>query len=66
MRINRVSVEQIVLHLPHDATEFRQVVAQDAVASHATQLRCQFVRTAQNFQKGLFVVLVGPKGVVYR
>ena len=66
MSINRVRVEQVVLHLPHDATEFRQVVAQDTVASHATQLRCQLVRTAQNLQKGFFVVFVGPKAVVYR
>ena len=65
MSINRVRVEQVVLHLPHDAAEFRQIVAQDAVASHATQLRCQFMRTAQNLQKGIFVVFVGSKSVIY-
>jgi len=38
VRIDRVDVEQVVLHLPDDQAEFRQVAAKDAVAVHPPQV----------------------------
>ena len=38
VRIHRIDVEQVVLHLPDDMAELGQVAAEDAVAVHATQV----------------------------
>src|SRR5580765_5463397 len=38
MLIHRVDVEKVVLHLPDDAPERREIAAQDSVLVHAPQL----------------------------
>src|SRR5262245_33165114 len=66
MRIDRVGVEQVELHLPHDAAEFSQVVAKDAVTTHVAQLLRHADWAAQNLQERLLVLSVRTKSVVHQ
>ena len=63
--VHGIGVEQVVLHLAHDAPEFGQVVAQNAVARHAPQLSV-ILLGAQDVQESSLVDLVGPEGIVYQ
>ena len=51
VRVHGVNMEQVVLHHADDAAELRQVLAEDAVAFHAAQLREQRVRAAQQLHE---------------
>jgi len=64
MGIHGVGVEQVVLHLAHDATEFRQVNTQNAVACHAPELSRHFVGRIHDSEESIPVTLIGTKSVV--
>ena len=51
VRVHGVNMEQVVLHHADDAAELGQVLAEDAVAFHAAQLREQRVRAAQQLHE---------------
>ena len=49
--VHRVDVEQVVLHLPDDAAELRQVAPEDAVLVHAAELVHDAARLLQDVQE---------------
>ena len=49
--VDRIDVEQVVLHLAHDAAECRQVVAEDSVQVHAAQLVREAARLAEDLNE---------------
>jgi hypothetical protein len=51
VRVHRVDVEQVVLHLADDAAELGYVTRQHSVPAHARQLRDQRVRCAQQIDE---------------
>jgi hypothetical protein len=58
MRIDRVGVEQVVLHAADHAPEGRDVAAQHAVVVHAPQLVRHAARGAQDLQKQAVVARI--------
>src|SRR5215218_3053997 len=51
VRVDRVDVKKVVLHLADDAAEHRQVVAENSVQVHAAQLVREATRLAKDLQK---------------
>ena len=58
VRVDRVGVEQVVLHAADDATERGDVAAEHAVGVHAAQLVGHAGRRAQDFQEQAMVARV--------
>ena len=59
--VDGVHVEQVVLHLADDATEDRQVAAEDAVLVHASQLVRDAARLAQDLDETRAVDRIAAK-----
>ena len=51
MRVYRVNMKQIVLHLSGYLAEFRQIAPENAVPGHAAQMKRHMVRGAQQLHK---------------
>ena len=64
VRIDRVDVEQVVLHLSHDASELGDVPAKNAVAPHAGELAYHGVGCPQQFHEVPRHLGVAPEVVV--
>jgi hypothetical protein len=62
--VDRVAVEEIVLHLSDDATEGGQVAAEDPVARHAAQLPGHAAIGTQYVQEQALVFRVGAERVI--
>ena len=59
--VDRVDVEQVVLHLADDAAEHRQVAAENAVLVHASQLMRDAARLAQDVDEARAIVRIAAK-----
>ncbi|MNT84974.1 hypothetical protein D3C72_2250800 [compost metagenome] len=55
MLVHRVGVEQVVLHLPHDAAKHWQVTRQDVQHGHAPQFVHDAARLLKDLQEQLAV-----------
>jgi hypothetical protein len=64
VRVDRVDMEQVVLHLPDHLAEFRQIAAEHAIATHARQLRHQRERGLQEVDEQPGVRGIVAEGVV--
>ena len=62
--IDRVGMEQVVLHAPHDAAKRRDVEAENAIQVHAPQLVRDTFRRSENRQEQAVVPRVLPKFLV--
>ncbi|MCY1180652.1 hypothetical protein D9M73_211100 [compost metagenome] len=62
--IDGVDMEQVVLHLPDDQAEFRQVAPQDAIAVHAPQVAMDTDFTLEQLDEQAGVADVVAKIVV--
>ena len=71
--VDRVHVEQVVLHLSDDPPENRQVAAEDSVLVHASQLMRHAARLAQDVEeagavdrvpakRGIDAIAIAPQG----
>ena len=58
MRIDRVGMEQVVLHPADDATEGRYVATQDPVGIHPAQFVGDAVRCAQDLDEEAMVARI--------
>ncbi len=58
VRVDRVGMEQVVLHAPDDAAEGRDVAAQHAVGVHAPQLVRHAGRRAQDLEEQAVIARV--------
>ncbi len=63
--VDRIDVEQVVLHLADDAAEFRQVAAEDSVAGHALQLVGQIALAFEQAYEQVVVARIVSKAVVH-
>ena len=59
--VDRVDVEQVVLHLPDDAPEHRQVLAEDAEQVHPAQLVQQSQADAEHLDEPRAVGGIAPE-----
>ena len=64
VRVDRIDVEEVVLHLSDDAPELRQVRAEHPISAHARELGHQAVRTAQQVQEQAGVAPGGAESLV--
>ena len=64
VRIDRIGVEQVVLHAPDDAAERRNVAAQYAVQIHAAQLVRHADRRAQDLEEQSMIARMLTKFLV--
>ena len=64
MRVDRVGVEQVVLHAPDDAPEGGDVAAEHAVGIHASQLVRDADRGAQDLEEQTVMARVLPELLV--
>jgi len=62
--VHGVDVEEVVLHLPDDAPEGRQVLAQNPEQIHAAQLVRDPARLAKDLPEASAVFRVAAKGPV--
>ena len=64
VRVHRIDVEQVVLHLPDDMAELRQVAAEDAVAVHPAQVAVNALRRLEQLDEQAGVADVAAEVVV--
>ena len=64
--IDRVHVEQVVLHAPHDIAESRYECREQAIAVHALQLRVHAFGLLQQLQKEMIDLLTLTERVVHQ
>ena len=62
--VHGIDMEQVVLHLPHDAPEGRQIAAQDAVLVHAPQLVHDAARLLQDRYEVRLVHRIAPESLI--
>src|SRR5690606_40637463 len=51
VRVHGIDVEQVMLHLPDDAAELRQIATENAVAAHPPQIAVHALPTAQQLHE---------------
>ena len=62
--VHGIDVEQVVLHLPDDTAEFRQIAPQNAVAVHAAQIAVHAFAATQQFDEQAGVADIAAKIVI--
>ena len=64
MRVHRIDVEQVVLHLPDDAAEGRQIPSEHVVAVHAPQRMGEACAIAEHLDETGAIDGIGAKGCI--